>query len=138
MIRAMIGTVAGRAPPEVAARGPDAELALNLKQGRVPFGVDMTITDDEDRRLPHDGRTPGHLRVQGPAKLLSGTGALAEFRPKVAHRSTSPMTGSTVEMTVTVSDMVPPRINSGTACKLVKLGARVCIRYGFGPPSETM
>ncbi len=62
-----IGTVAGRAPPEVAARGPDAELALNLKQGRVPFGVDMKITDDEDRRLPHDGRTPGHLRVQGPA-----------------------------------------------------------------------
>ena len=62
-----IGTVAGPPPPEVAAEGPEATLALNLKQGRVPFGVDMKITDDEDRRLPHDGRTPGHLRVQGPA-----------------------------------------------------------------------
>jgi fatty-acyl-CoA synthase len=62
-----IGTISGAPPPAVAAMDADKRLAYNLKQGRAPFGVDMKITDDEDRRLPHDGRTPGHLRVQGPA-----------------------------------------------------------------------
>ena len=62
-----IGTVSGPPPLEVAAEGSEARLALNLKQGRVPFGVDMKNTDDDEQHLPHDGRTPGHLRVQGPA-----------------------------------------------------------------------
>ncbi len=62
-----LGTVSGAPPPAVAALDAEARLAYNVKQGRVPFGVDMKITDDEDRRLAHDGRTPGHLRVCGPA-----------------------------------------------------------------------
>jgi 3-(methylthio)propionyl---CoA ligase len=40
---------------------------LKLKQGRVPFAVDMKITDDEGRTLPHDGKTFGRLKVKGPA-----------------------------------------------------------------------
>jgi fatty-acyl-CoA synthase len=44
----------------------EAQLQLKLAQGRVPFGVDMKITDDEGARLPHDGKTPGHLKVRGP------------------------------------------------------------------------
>jgi fatty-acyl-CoA synthase len=34
-------------------------------QGRRVFGVDMKIVDDEGTRLPHDGKTPGHLYVRG-------------------------------------------------------------------------
>jgi fatty-acyl-CoA synthase len=60
-----IGTVS--APQSLGGLDADAQLALNVKQGRVPFGVDMKIIDDDDRRLAHDGTTPGHLRVQGPA-----------------------------------------------------------------------
>ncbi|MFK7954947.1 MAG: long-chain fatty acid--CoA ligase [Lysobacterales bacterium] len=38
----------------------------SCKQGRVPFGVDMKITDDEGKTLPHDGQTFGKLLVKGP------------------------------------------------------------------------
>jgi fatty-acyl-CoA synthase len=62
-----IGTISGLLPPPLAGLDAEQRLAYNLKQGRVPFGVDMKITDDDGRRLPHDGTTPGHLRVQGPA-----------------------------------------------------------------------
>ena len=40
---------------------------IKLKQGRPLFTVDMKITDDENRALPHDGRTFGRLKVKGPA-----------------------------------------------------------------------
>jgi len=62
-----IGTVSGSPPPAVAALDAETRLAFNLKQGRVPFGVDMKITDDDDVRLPQDGVAQGHVRVQGPA-----------------------------------------------------------------------
>jgi hypothetical protein len=55
-------------------------------------------------------------------------GALADVAAKVAHRSTSPMTGSTVEMQVMASETDPPRISSGTAWRFTKLGARTCRR----------
>ncbi len=40
---------------------------VKLKQGRPLFLVDMKITDDEDRELPHDGKTFGRLKVKGPS-----------------------------------------------------------------------
>jgi acyl-CoA synthetase (AMP-forming)/AMP-acid ligase II len=40
---------------------------VKLKQGRPPFMVDLKITDDENRPLPHDGKTFGRLKVEGPA-----------------------------------------------------------------------
>ena len=67
---------------------------------------------------------------------LLGPGA--DVGGEVAHRSTSPMTGSTEEMTATASAMVPPRSSNGRACRLTKLGARMCMRNGFEVPSETM
>jgi fatty-acyl-CoA synthase len=45
---------------------PEGLLRLKLKQGRVPLGVDMTIEDDHDNPLPHDGQTFGRLKVKGP------------------------------------------------------------------------
>jgi fatty-acyl-CoA synthase len=46
---------------------PERWWQLKLKQGRVPFTVEMKITDDENRDLPHDGKTFGRLKVRGPA-----------------------------------------------------------------------
>ena len=57
---------------------------------------------------------------------------------EVAHRSTSPMTGSTDEITATASAIRPPRNNTGNAWRLTKLGPRMCIRYGLEVPSDTM
>ena len=49
----------------VAALPYDDQMAYRLKQGRVPLGVDMKLTDDENQLLPHDGRTFGRLKVRG-------------------------------------------------------------------------
>jgi fatty-acyl-CoA synthase len=52
-----IGTV--NVPPDLST--------LALKQGRAIFGVDMQLTDDEGRLVPHDGGSFGHLKVRGAA-----------------------------------------------------------------------
>jgi fatty-acyl-CoA synthase len=44
----------------------DEQFAVELKQGRPPFGVDMKITDPEGRELPRDGKAQGDLLVRGP------------------------------------------------------------------------
>jgi acyl-CoA synthetase (AMP-forming)/AMP-acid ligase II len=44
---------------------------LRLKQGRPFYTVEMKITDDENRELPHDGKTFGRLKVKGPAVARS-------------------------------------------------------------------
>src|SRR5712691_417256 len=53
--------------PEYADLAGEARLDLQQKQGHPPFGVEMKITDDGDRRLPWDGKTFGRLKVRGPA-----------------------------------------------------------------------
>jgi acyl-CoA synthetase (AMP-forming)/AMP-acid ligase II len=44
---------------------------IRLKQGRPAYTVEMKITDDEGRDLPHDGKTFGRLKVRGPAVARS-------------------------------------------------------------------
>ncbi|MDO5626456.1 MAG: 3-(methylthio)propionyl-CoA ligase [Pseudomonadota bacterium] len=41
-------------------------LALQLKQGRAVFGVEMKIVDAQGAALPHDGQATGELMVRGP------------------------------------------------------------------------
>jgi 3-(methylthio)propionyl---CoA ligase len=41
-------------------------LALQAKQGRAVYGVDMKIIDAEGNELPRDGKTTGELLVRGP------------------------------------------------------------------------
>ncbi|MDA0981473.1 MAG: 3-(methylthio)propionyl-CoA ligase [Proteobacteria bacterium] len=40
--------------------------ALQNKQGRVLFGVDMRIVGEDGSELPHDGKAFGDLQVRGP------------------------------------------------------------------------
>ncbi len=44
----------------------DAKHRLLEKQGRVVYGVDMAILDDDDKPLPWDGVAAGNLVVRGP------------------------------------------------------------------------
>jgi fatty-acyl-CoA synthase len=48
------------------ALATDQRLAIQAKQGRAVFGVDMKIVDDDGRELPWDGRASGELLVRGP------------------------------------------------------------------------
>lgn len=60
-----IGTVGAR-PHDWDELDFDAQIDLIAKQGRVPFGVEMRIVDDEGQELPRDGKTSGRLHVRGP------------------------------------------------------------------------
>jgi acyl-CoA synthetase (AMP-forming)/AMP-acid ligase II len=46
--------------------GGEAAMQLRLKQGRVQFGVDMRIVDDQGHALEQDDVRTGHLQVRGP------------------------------------------------------------------------
>jgi fatty-acyl-CoA synthase len=45
----------------------DEQMGYKLKQGRVPFMVEMKIVDDAGKQLPNDGKTFGNLKVRGAA-----------------------------------------------------------------------
>jgi fatty-acyl-CoA synthase len=55
------------APPGNWDAMTDAEqLDYIARQGRVPFGVELRIVDDEGRELPRDGVASGRLQARGP------------------------------------------------------------------------
>ncbi|MDP8994557.1 MAG: long-chain fatty acid--CoA ligase [Pseudomonadota bacterium] len=60
-----IGTV-GAPPADWDEMGYEEQVALTCKQGRVPFGVEMRVVDDEGRVQPRDGKSSGRLQVRGP------------------------------------------------------------------------
>jgi 3-(methylthio)propionyl---CoA ligase len=61
-----LGTVCSM-KPEVAGLKGEAALDVKVKQGHAPFGIEMKITDDNENRLPWDGKKFGRLKVRGPA-----------------------------------------------------------------------
>ena len=61
-----LGTL-GTMKPETAALSGDAKLDIQEKQGFTPFGVEMKVTDDDNKPMPWDGKTFGKLKVRGPA-----------------------------------------------------------------------
>jgi len=70
--------------PEYAALEGEARQTISDKQGHAPFGVEMKITDDEDREMPWDGKTFGRLKVRGPAVAASyyGSAGTEQFDDK--------------------------------------------------------
>src|SRR3954467_6436958 len=52
--------------PHQQALPAEQRLAIQAKQGRAVFGVDMKIVDDEGKELPRDGKASGELLVRGP------------------------------------------------------------------------
>lgn len=60
-----LGTL-NRPKPITEGLSTEENLDIRCKQGRVPFGVDMKIVDDDGIVLPHDGKTFGRLLVKGP------------------------------------------------------------------------
>jgi acyl-CoA synthetase (AMP-forming)/AMP-acid ligase II len=60
-----LGTACTLKPRQLALPA-DARLAVQAKQGRVVYGVDMKIVDDDGNELPWDGQAAGELLVRGP------------------------------------------------------------------------
>jgi 3-(methylthio)propionyl---CoA ligase len=64
--------------PEYAGLEGDARLDIREKQGYAPFGVEMKVTDDDDREHPWNGKTFGRLKVRGPAVARAYYGGAGE------------------------------------------------------------
>lgn len=61
-----LGVVA-TSTPALASRGKDAENEqIWTRQGRMLFGIELEIFDDDGAVLPHDGEASGALKVRGP------------------------------------------------------------------------
>jgi fatty-acyl-CoA synthase len=60
-----LGTVCTLKPRHDSVSGEE-RLAVQAKQGRSVFGVDMKVVDADGKALPHDGRSSGELMVRGP------------------------------------------------------------------------
>jgi acyl-CoA synthetase (AMP-forming)/AMP-acid ligase II len=60
-----IGTC-GAPPAEWDSMTDSEQLDYIARQGRVPFGVELRIVDDEGNLLPRDGIAAGRLQARGP------------------------------------------------------------------------
>ena len=60
-----LGSVASLSTAQQALPG-DRQMALKLKQGAAPFGVEMRISGPDGKVLPWDGVARGELEVRGP------------------------------------------------------------------------
>jgi 3-(methylthio)propionyl---CoA ligase len=60
-----VGTVCTLKPKHETLSG-EARRAIQAKQGRSVYGIDMKIVGEDGRELPHDGKTSGELMVRGP------------------------------------------------------------------------
>ena len=60
-----LGTVCAFKPPHLE-QPQEVRYAVQARQGRVVFGVDMKIVDPAGKALPHDGVASGDLLVKGP------------------------------------------------------------------------
>ncbi|MBL0371417.1 long-chain-fatty-acid--CoA ligase [Rhizobium sp. KVB221] len=65
-----IGTISMLRPEHADLPEPD-RLDVIAKQGLPFFTVEMKVTDDANKALPHDGKTFGRLKVRGPAVAAS-------------------------------------------------------------------
>ena len=60
-----LGTV-GAMSARAEALPQQERIDLKCSQGRAPFGIELSIRDDEGRELPWDGKSRGHLYTRGP------------------------------------------------------------------------
>jgi fatty-acyl-CoA synthase len=57
--------------PQHQRLSEDERMAVQAKQGRAVFGVDLKIVGDDGQELPHDGKAAGELLVRGPWIIAS-------------------------------------------------------------------
>lgn len=60
-----LGTVCSLKPHQISM-SPDERVAIQARQGRAVFGIDMKIVGDDGREMPWDDVSTGELLVRGP------------------------------------------------------------------------
>jgi acyl-CoA synthetase (AMP-forming)/AMP-acid ligase II len=82
-----VGTVATLKGSQVGLDAP-TRFALQSKQGRAVYGVDMKIVGDDGQELPWDGKQSGELMVRGPwvvDKYFKGEGGDPLVKDAAGH-----------------------------------------------------
>jgi fatty-acyl-CoA synthase len=83
-----LGTVCTLKPQHLALDAA-GQRAVQAKQGRVVFGVDMKIVDEVGEELPWDGKHSGELLVRGPwiiGTYFKGEGGDPTVKDAAGHR----------------------------------------------------
>jgi 3-(methylthio)propionyl---CoA ligase len=61
-----LGVLATPTPRIAALGGEEMDEIIWTRQGRLQFGIELKIVDDQGNSLPHDGESAGALLVRGP------------------------------------------------------------------------
>lgn len=61
-----LGVIATPTPAIAALGEEEMDEIIWTRQGRMQFGIELKIVDDEGKALPHDGESAGALLVRGP------------------------------------------------------------------------
>ncbi len=77
-----LGTICTLKPKHARLSAAD-RMAVQAKQGRAIFGVDLKIVGDDGKELPRDGKASGELMVRGPwviSNYFKGAGGVGPGR----------------------------------------------------------
>jgi fatty-acyl-CoA synthase len=99
--------------PETALLTGETLSEMLQKQGRVPFLVEMQIYDDEDERLPWDGRTSGRLKARGPCVARRYLGAAHDSLDKKGFFDTGDIATIDQYGYVKITDRAKDLVKSG-------------------------
>jgi fatty-acyl-CoA synthase len=91
----------------------DAQIDIVTKQGRVPFGVELRIVDDEDNVLPRDGTSSGRLQIRGPWVVKRYFKAEADAVDKDQWFDTGDVSVIHADGTMQITDRAKDVIKSG-------------------------
>ncbi|WP_230630859.1 long-chain fatty acid--CoA ligase [Sphingomonas sp. Leaf37] len=102
------------APPVGWADWPkDRKLDFLTKQGQIPFGVELTVIDDENVHLPRDGTSAGRLHIRGPWVVKRYFGADADAIDADAWFDTGDVAVIHPDGTMQITDRSKDVIKSG-------------------------
>jgi fatty-acyl-CoA synthase len=103
----------GTLVPALMRQPPEARLATRLKQGRVPFGVDMRVVGEDGMELMRDGQTPGALQMRGPATARGYFGQSEDRLTQQGFFDTGDIATIDVHGYVKITDRAKDIIKSG-------------------------
>ncbi|MCB8829979.1 AMP-binding protein, partial [Escherichia coli] len=65
-------------PPDWDQWSRDEQLDLLMRQGNIPYGVELAVIDEDGGHLPRDGKSAGRLHIRGPWVIQRYFGAEAD------------------------------------------------------------
>ncbi|AEG51558.1 o-succinylbenzoate--CoA ligase [Sphingobium chlorophenolicum L-1] len=105
------GTMGGLAP--IGSAEPEKRLTDGMRQGKMLFGVEMAIKDDEGVKLPHDGASAGRLMIRGPWIVGEYYRSDAEIRDEEGYFDTGDVAVLHPDSVLQIVDRAKDIIKSG-------------------------